>query len=490
MYRIIAYDDPYSTVAHTVYNPLTGDYISDGKLELKESEINDLQLTVNQDNYLFGNVKPLKTHIEVYQDDKQIFRGRALDVTREMKDSGQFVQSFIFEDIQNYLQDTPQSWAKVQNTTPAEFFTRLITSHNNQTQPYKRFTIRRCDVTNSTDNVYRYIEDGATTWDTIKDKLVSRLGGFIKVERIDGVNYIDYVQDLGTDHSDSNPIQLSLNLNSASVKIDPTEVITRLQPLGAVIEDKNETPDQPNDISRPRVDIKSVNDGIDWLDIPTLVDEFGLIKKSVVWDDVHDPGILLTKARQWIAKQKTANEIWTVEALELPNFSAFNVSDRYVFDNKYVASKQLLRVTAKTIDFSNPNKSSLTIADKAVSLSQYESENRNAAEQVKNLRSQVEGYSTQITKLRDENTELQQSIKNQQTLIDKLEKGIDDADLAGVNNRISALQKNTTDLINRVNNLNYATPEQLQQYENTQNSYNNNFEARLSALENNQGGTS
>ena len=92
MYRIVAYDSPTETTGHVVFDPRINRYISDGKLELLESEIDRLTLTVNQMNYLFGNVRPLQTHVEVYQDNSLLFRGRALDLPREMKDRGQFVQ--------------------------------------------------------------------------------------------------------------------------------------------------------------------------------------------------------------------------------------------------------------------------------------------------------------------------------------------------------------------------------------------------------------
>ena len=380
MYRIIAYDSPTDKTGHVVFYPRVNRYISDGKLNLKESEIDDLSLTVNQANYLFGNVRPLQTHIEVYQDNSLLFRGRALDLTREMKDSGQFAQSFVFESIQNYLQDTSQRWAKVQNTTPKQFFQRLIDTHNSQVPDYKKFTVRKVDVTNSTDNVYRYIEDGATTWDTIKDKLVSRLGGFIRVEYVDGVNYIDWLQNPGKEHPNDTPIQIAKNLQSASVQVDTTEVITQLVPLGATIENNNTSTDSDTQVSQPRIDIKSVNGGKDYLDIPSLQSEFGMIRKSVQWDDVHEPKILLTKAKQWIAKQTAAKESWTVNALELPSLESFKVSDRYLFNNQAVASPQMLRVTSKTIDLLHWQKSTLTIAEKASSLSNYQLENKRAAE--------------------------------------------------------------------------------------------------------------
>ena len=495
MYRIIAYESPTDKVGHVVYDPRINRYISDGKLDLKESEIDNLTLTVNQKNYLFGNVRPMQTHAEVYQDNSLLFRGRALDVTRQMKDNGQFLQTFTFESIQNYLQDTSQRWAKVQNTTPKQFFQCLIDMHNSQVPEYKRLTVRNVDVTNSTDNVYRYIEDGATTWDTIKDKLVSRLGGLVRVEYVDGVNYIDYLQNPGKDHPNDTPIQIAKNLQSASVQIDPTEVITQLVPLGATIENNSTTTD--TQVSQPRIDIKSVNNGKDYLDIPELQKEFGIIRKSVQWDDVHEPAILLSKAKQWIQAQSSAKESWTVDALELPEFNMFTVSDRYSFVQPNITITKMLRITGKTIDFANWNKSTLTIADKQVSLSSYQLENRKAAEAVKQLRATVSTQNGQIITLNNKNKEMQTAVTAQQETIDKLQADIDNADLAGIADKLDTLSENTDKLATQINNLSYVTPEQFETYQTAQKAFNetqvttnNDFEQRIAALENPEtGGT-
>ena len=420
MHQIIAYDSPTDTTGHMIFDPRINRYISDGKLNLKETDFDDLTLTVNQMNYLFGNVKPFQTHVEVYQDETLLFRGRAIDVTRQMKDNGQFIQGFSFAHIQSYLKDTSQRWAKINNMTIKTFFQQLIDTHNSQVPDYKKFVVRNVDVTNSTDNAYYYIEDGATTWDTIKDKLVSRLGGFIRVEYVDGVNYIDYLQNPGNDHPNDTPIQIAKNLQSASVQVDPTEVITQLVPLGATIEQDEENPDPDQNVSQPRIDISSANGWKDYIDVPDLQKEFGIIHKSVIWEDVHDPVILVRKAKEWITKQNTAKESWTVEAVEIPEerFETFKVSDRYLFVNKNVAEPQMLRVSQKSIDFAHPNKSALTIADKQVPLSQYQLENRTAATEVERLRGKVAGYDKKIVALKAEAKTMNETIKKQQTALD------------------------------------------------------------------------
>lgn len=480
MYKIIAYDKPTDTVGAVIYDPTIDKHISDGKLNLKESEIDNLQLTVNQDNYLFGNVVPLQTVIDVFQDNNRIFRGRALNITREMKDNGQFLQSFSFESIQNYLQDTSQRWAKVQNTTPKQFFQSLIDTHNNQVPVYKQFIVRNVTVTNSTDNVYRYIDDGSTTWDTIKDKLVSRLGGYIVVEYVNGVNYIDYLQDVGVDHTQDTPIQLAKNLLSASVDIDTTEVITQLVPLGAAIENAS---DNTEGASQPRIDIQSVNSGRDYIDIPILQNEFGIIRKSVQWDDVHEPTILLTKAKQWITSQASAKTSWKVDAVELPNFSEFSVSDRYLFIAEQLATRQLLRITEKEIDFLDWHKSSLTIADKQTSLSQYQLENRKAAQQISQLNSKILGYGTQISDLNAQQKDLNDTISNQQKLIDNIKNDVDNADLQGVSTKLEDLSDSVDNLGTQISNLNFVTPQDFTSYQTNQKEITDDLTERIGKME-------
>lgn len=246
MYRIIAYNEPTDTAGFVIHDPAVNESVSEGKLNLKQSDVNDLSLTINQDNPLFGNVRPMHTHVEVYDDDKLIFRGRALKPTREMKDSGQFLQTYVFEDISSYLIDSVQRFLEVRNATPKQFLEKVIEEHNTQVPAYKQFNLRTVTVDNSKDNALRTI-DYATTQETIKKLLTDSVGGFLITEYKDGKNYLDYLKAPGKDHNNDTPIRITENMQSASVTIDPSKVITRLIPLGAQIETQN--PDKKNDDS-------------------------------------------------------------------------------------------------------------------------------------------------------------------------------------------------------------------------------------------------
>ena len=421
MYQIIAYETPTSDVRHVVYDPKLRENVISGKLSLIENEINNLTLTVGQENWLYGNTGTFQTHIEVYQDNVLLFRGRLLDVTREMDSGGKFTQTFVFEDVANYLKDSIQRFAKVQDTTPKQFLQDLIDLHNSQVPAYKQFELRNVEVTNSTDNVYRYV-DYVSTWDTIQDKLVSRLGGYIVTEYANGKNYVDYLKlESSTTHTNDTPILLKRNLKSLNVKEDPTEIITRFIPLGATIQ--QDTSETNGDVSSPRLTIAGVNGGSDYIDIPELQAQFGVINGTNTWDDVHDANILLTKANQWIASQVGSKESYTVSALELPNYDVFKVSDNYLVSNERVMTDAYLRVIQKDIDFNDPLNSSLTIGDKSSSLSQYQLENINARKQARSIQDKLNASQNALDSLKTDYSVMSNQFVDMQKQIDDLNGG-------------------------------------------------------------------
>ena len=76
--------------------------------------------------------------------------------------------------------------------------------------------------------------------------------------------------------------------------------ITALIPLGAK---KKTTDEEGNEVeSDERVDITSVNDGLNYIYDDAAVKEIGWIWATEVWDDVTLPGNLLRKAKARLAE--------------------------------------------------------------------------------------------------------------------------------------------------------------------------------------------
>ena len=236
-YRIVAYDKPTDKNGFIVYdqNLATRNLVS-GRLNLKLTDIDDLDITVNQLNPLYDRVEPLITHIEVYEDNNLIFRGRAIKPTKEMASNGGFTREYIFEAIDAYLLDSIQRFDNDSGSSAKAYLQKLIKVHNGQfSDNYKHFELGNCDYSDSEGIVQRQI-DYPTTKEAITAQLIKKSGGYIRVryDHDKQTNYIDYTKTIGVSHKADTPISVGKNMLSAKQTIDPTGIITRLIPLGKV----------------------------------------------------------------------------------------------------------------------------------------------------------------------------------------------------------------------------------------------------------------
>ena len=120
----------------------------------------------------------------------------------------------------------------------------------------------------------------------MKSKLLDILGGYIipryEIEDGEEVEYLDYLADSGGQNSQ--PIIFAENLLDLEQYIDASEVCTVLIPYGKADGDTG-----------VRLDVKSVNDGKDYIESETGIELFGRVVGTEVWDDVTEPANLLTK---------------------------------------------------------------------------------------------------------------------------------------------------------------------------------------------------
>src|SRR5690606_10110160 len=214
--------------------------LSSGVVNQVLNAIDDFTFSINLKNPAWGKIRPYQTSITVtdIKRNKKIFNGRVLKPAGVMNDGGHFARKFECESILAYLRDSTQRHAEIHDTTVYDFFSIIIDNHNRQVEPHKRFKVGNVTVTNATDNVYRYL-DYEDTFATIKDKLIDRLGGYLVLREEPDGNYLDYLQEVGED-VDSTPIRLAHNMKSMSYEINPTQVITRLVPLGMSLESEDE----------------------------------------------------------------------------------------------------------------------------------------------------------------------------------------------------------------------------------------------------------
>lgn len=377
MYRVIVYKNASDQVGEVLHEPRNyGNKAISGELDMQFNGVSTASFTITMQNSLYRQSEAIANLVKVVDTNtgKVVFDGRVVKVDGSF--SGSHTQTLHCEDCLAYLHDSTQVYRKVQNTTIRDFLQMIVDEHNRQVEPYKRFQLGRVTVVNSTDNVYRYTDDAQDTFDTIKDKLVSRLGGFLIWYRDgNGQLVLEYLASVGQ-HIDT-PIKLGKNLKSAKREYDVRDIITRLVPIGSTIEqEQTEQSSDDTAAAQPKTTIESVNNGIRYLDDTALIGRFGIIQKAVEWNNVKVPSILKSKGQDYLQNQRVGLLTWSVDVVDIslldPTYKSFEMGNFYPIYDQFLGLVEDLQVVAKNLDITQPHKMSLTIGTKNRTLSQYQ----------------------------------------------------------------------------------------------------------------------
>ena len=129
---------------------------------------------------------------------KVLFEGRVLPTTDSMDSSGIFDKSVTCEGLTAFLHDSIQDYYALSNNDLRAFLSHMIDVHNRQVDSYKRVKLGQVTVTSPSDNVYKSIDDSKTTYDTIKEKLIDKYGGEIRLRHEPDGLYLDYMPEIAT----------------------------------------------------------------------------------------------------------------------------------------------------------------------------------------------------------------------------------------------------------------------------------------------------
>lgn len=448
MYRVEIDNDGETT---TIHSPVALDYgeiplLLDGQIKSGINTAATFDFSYLNTNPAYGKLHPLKTLIKVTDTLKNrvVYRGRALSLVDSMESDGAFYYRYKCESELAYLQDSVQRWFKAQNMTVQQIFEYIINVHNSQVEPYKRLVVGEVTVTNNTDNVYYYIDDSTSTFDTIKDKLLDRLGGELQIRRENGINYIDYLVEIGK--RSKTTIELGKNMIAVSKSMDPNDVITRIFPRGIRLESTEEA---NTDASQPRLTIASVNGGVDYLNASQeLIDRYGIQGKPVNWDDVTIPSILKDKGQQYLDNQKIVSFKYTTTAADLSllniDVDTFEVGNYHPTKNVALEIDEELRIIGMTLDIIAPEVSSLTIGDRFLTQSEYQIELSRAKQQLKELEITATQQGNQIITIKNNVIDLQTMTE---TEIAEIRQEIANLNIGSIENELNQI----LDLISAIN---------------------------------------
>ena len=269
--------------------------------------------------------------IRVLQNEKEIFYGEVreitdnIDFTKHIYAVGEL--AFLFDSIQ------PQ---KVYQCSPLQMFTEIINIHNSQVEQKKQFKVGEVSVTDVNDYVYHFTnrEDTLTV---LRDKLCTPLNGYLKITKVNGERYINLVPIERYGKHCTQEIQFGENLLDYSANSTSVNIATSVIPIGAMIEEENRTSkavkglDEYVTIVGTAVDDYHKKTDDDYVINDAAVSQFGHIRVTKEWPDVHSPEILREKATEWIKQTQFADLILSVSAFDRNlidiNIDSFDLGD-------------------------------------------------------------------------------------------------------------------------------------------------------------------
>lgn len=365
MYRIIADNN-------MLWSPgADGKKLVSPKLSLETNKIGSLSFTIYPDHSSYNFLVKMQSIITVYQDEDILFKGRIFSDKADFHKA----KKIEVEGLLGYFNDSivrPYSY-KGSVTGYLKF---LITQHNNQEPENKQFKLGVVTVTDPNDYITRASSEYPKTWDEINEKLIKLLGGYIVIRYEEDGNYIDYLEDF-TSVSDQK-IQYAVNLLDLENEVKADNLATCIVPLGVSVQDEEG--------NSTRIDITSVNNGLDYVYDPVAEALYGRISKVVTWDDVTEPSNLLKKAKAYLETAILLEGTLTVKAVDLhlsdKQIQAFRIGQYInVYSRPHGINENML-LNSFSLDLSNPASFSFSLGRTKVSFTDTQFSTNKSAEKL------------------------------------------------------------------------------------------------------------
>lgn len=332
------------------------------ELDLQTGYAGELTLKVPPLNPLYGEIHNRKSMVSVYRGNTEIFYGevrtREKDRLKNQPVKATGALSFLADSIL-----PQQEWHDI---SPRDLLDAWLQLHNNQVEDRKKIYTGVVTIHDSNDSLYR-ITDRENTLEAIRDKLVDRLGGYLRLRHENDKLYLDWltIQEYGK--YCEQPIQFGENLMDYSETMTADDVITALIPLGAAIE--QETDENASEFERleKNVDITSVNDGKDYIYSKEAVENFGWVWRTEKWDDVSVPANLLKKATEFLTSNQYESLVISLTAVDLSlfgqDYDSFDIGDRVLCNAIPYGMKKVLPVMEMKIPLQQPDQAQLTLGE-------------------------------------------------------------------------------------------------------------------------------
>lgn len=362
-----------------IYDSTIDDYkINKGSINLEVNKSGSFTFSVYPDHFYYDNFIKLKTVITVYKSGKIIFRGRILNDTTDYWNN----KTITCEGELGFFQDSIIRPFSFSGDCKA-LLTKLVNDHNNQVDEFKKFKVGR--VTISDNYIARSNEGYESTLSNLNSRLLeTELGGYLYIthgedgtEETPTLNYLSNFETVS-----SQAIEFGENLKNYTKTAKGEEIATAIIPLGATIGD-----------SDSRLNITSVNNGVDYVYDADAVALRGWITKVVEWDDVTVASNLKSKAEDYLAS--IVNQAITIElnAIDLHlldhSIESFKVGDYISVSSEPHNFNDTMLCSKQTIDLLKPENDSVTLGYTYSSFTEINSKATNTINRISTMQTTV-----------------------------------------------------------------------------------------------------
>lgn len=325
-----------------------------------------LSFDIYPDNPGYDMLSPCLTKIWCVDTPEIEFLGRVLKAVPLMDNTGAIYKQVTCEGYLAYLQDSSTE-IEAFDMSPVELAKELIDRHNSNV-PEHQFVIE-FDATVTDTQKAELSTSGGTTFDELS-ALISKYGWEIsvsyKMDLVEGKALFDKLtvsKKIGKICGDS-VIEIGYNLLSYSCEQDMSTLCTRILPLGQKI--------YTDEDNLERVSIAGVNGGNKYLS--KNEDVYGVIQRTVLYEDINDPTELLKEAQKYIDIYSVPYSSYTISAIDPHNLNGnkerIQVGNWYKVNAKMLGiDGVMLRVNKQTISLDSPANDSFSVGSTAATAS-------------------------------------------------------------------------------------------------------------------------
>ena len=325
--------------------------ISSGQLTLELGKNGTFDCDIPIENPLYNAMRQRRSIVEVIRyrtesghicDEECIYRGvyindaDGMNMQREAETDGDMV----------FLNDSYQR-PHNRTTTPQEEFTLIISGHNAQVDVTKRFSIGVVEISGAA--VARNVTGYQSTKDAIEE-LLETYGGYVITRCTDGNVYIDWLSEFS--HQSGQDIRYGKNVIDITKYLKAEDLATRVIPLG---KNNNGIP----------TTISSVNNGLDYLQDESAIEQFGIIEKTVEFPDIEDPQELKKAGMDWLNSNKGVVLTIEVTAADLAeidiNIEYLNVGDWVRCVARQYGIDAVMQITKMSLNILKISNSKITL---------------------------------------------------------------------------------------------------------------------------------